>query len=116
MNTSPGDANPKRNGTEGHESSTPVDQNPEGSLPHVRRNSNTSSPPTPDPPAPPAPVGPKRLNVLAMQTDVMASMTSAFLREGSAVGIHSATPCPTCTHTLLDEEVLSCHDAEKKFM
>ena len=47
----------------------------------------------------------KRLNVLAMQTDVLSSFSSAFVREGCAVGIHCATPCPLCAHTLLDEEV-----------
>ena len=47
----------------------------------------------------------KRVNVLAMQADVNSIFSSAFIREGSAIGIHCATPCPICNHTLLDEEV-----------
>ena len=50
-------------------------------------------------------LGSKRVNVLAMQTDVNSIFSNAFVREGSAIGIHCATPCPICNHTLLDEEV-----------
>ena len=42
-----------------------------------------------------------------MQTDVQSTFTSAFVRDGSAIGIHCATPCPICSHTLLDEEVMA---------
>ena len=47
----------------------------------------------------------RRLNVLGMQADVLSTFKNAFVREGCAVGIHCATPCPTCAYTLLDEEV-----------
>lgn len=108
-----GDSKSKRNGSVEHEPTTPGDKNTEGKLSHLQQIPHTSSPATPDTTVPPTPAGPglKRLNVLAMQTDVMASLTNAFLREGSAVGIHSATPCPSCAHTLLDEEVIDCYDA-----
>jgi hypothetical protein len=58
---------------------------------------------------PPVPVhtGGTRVNVLAMQVDLLDTFSSAFTREGSAIGIHSATPCPSCSHILLDEEVMA---------
>ena len=57
------------------------------------------------PRTPAASLSSKRVNVLAMQTDVNSIFSNAFVREGSAIGIHCATPCPICNHTLLDEEV-----------
>lgn len=47
----------------------------------------------------------RRLNVLGMQADVLSTFKNAFVREGCAVGIHCATPCPSCAYTLLDDEV-----------
>jgi hypothetical protein len=40
----------------------------------------------------------RRLNVLGMQADVLSTFKNAFVREGCAVGIHCATPCPTCAY------------------
>jgi hypothetical protein len=47
----------------------------------------------------------KRVNILAMQNDLQSTFSSAFVNEGRAIGIHSATHCPSCDYVMLEEEV-----------
>ena len=79
----------------------PVDQAPE----ITPALTSLQSPETKTIPTPTSNATQKRLNVLGMQADVLSTFKNAFVREGCAVGIHCATPCPTCAYTLLDEEV-----------
>ena len=86
----------------------PTAPDPIISIPATSKKTPVEPLPLPTPPLTPSlQSSSKRLNVLAMQTDVQSTFTSAFVRDGSAIGIHCATPCPICSHTLLDEEVMA---------
>lgn len=62
-------------------------------------------------PADQEPAKPKSVDVVTLQAQLLQAFEAEYAAQGKAVGIHSASPCPHCGFTMLDEEVLSrwCH-------
>jgi hypothetical protein len=53
----------------------------------------------------------KPVDVVTLQAQLLQAFEDEYAVQGRVLGIHSATPCPHCGCTMLDEEVLSrwCH-------
>jgi hypothetical protein len=53
----------------------------------------------------------KPVDVVTLQAQLLQAFEDEYASQGRVLGIHSATPCPHCGFTMLDEEVLSrwCH-------